>query len=263
MAASSAAFFDLDRTLMAGASAYHFARAAYRAGMISRRQIASDAYQHLRFRLRGSTDELADTLRDRILSSIEGRSVAQLARLAPEIMAGLLPRIYPQMLEVVRWHQDNGRPTYIATAAWQEATDLLSLILAMEGGIATRAEIVDGVYTGKLAGPFTYGEGKAQAVREFAAQNEIDLSASYAYSDSISDLPLLQAVGHPVVVNPDAELRAIAREHGWEVMRFEKLGRRLIVGLSVLAAAAVGGSGSWLALRKRKRPTGLRLRLRR
>ncbi len=249
----AAAFFDLDRTLMAGSSAYHFGRAAYKAGSLTRREIANDAWQQIRFRLRGSTDETANALRDRILESIKGQSVVELGRLSPEIMAGILPRIYPQMLEAVRWHQDNGRSTYIATAAWKEVVDLLAATLRMDGCVSTVAEVVDGHYTGGLIGPFAYGEGKAQGIRELADREGIDLEASYAYSDSVSDLPMMRVVGHPVAVNPDAGLKAIAREEGWELMRFEKLGRRLIIGATTVLASAVGGSGTWLVFRKKGR----------
>ncbi len=249
----AAAFFDLDRTLMAGSSAYHFARAARKAGTLTRRQMVSDARQQIRFRLKGSTDEMAQALCDRILASIEDQSVVELGRLSPEIMAGILPRIYPQMLEAVRWHQDNGRKAYIATAAWKEVVDLLAATLQMDGSVSTVAEIENGVYTGRLVGPFTYGEGKAQGMKELAAAEGIDLEASYAYSDSVSDLPMMRAVGHPVAVNPDAGLKAIAREEDWEIMRFEKLGRRLIIGATALLATAVGGSGTWLVFREKGR----------
>ncbi len=248
-----AAFFDLDRTLMAGSSAYHFGRAAYKAGSLTRREIVSDAWQQIKFRLRGSTDATAQALRDRILESIAGNSVVELGRLSPEIMAGILPRIYPQMLEEVRRHQDLGRKAYIATAAWKEVVDLLAATLQMDGCVSTVAEVEDGVYTGGLVGPFTYGEGKAQGIVELAAAEDIDLSASYAYSDSVSDLPMMRVVGNPIAVNPDAGLKAIAQEEDWEIMRFEKLGRRLIIGLTALLASAVGGSGTWLVFRKKGR----------
>ncbi|MDX6668301.1 MAG: hypothetical protein QOK04_1681, partial [Solirubrobacteraceae bacterium] len=127
-------------------------------------------------------------------------------------------------------------------------------------GIGTRPDVVDGVYTGRVDGPFTYREGKAEAIRELAAREVIDLGASYAYSDSESDLPMLRAVGHPVAVNTDAELARVAREEGWEVMRFERLGRRLKLGGGLIAAAAAGGVGS--ALARRRRPAW-RVRLRR
>ena len=147
-----------------------------------------------------------------------------LQRLGPSVLAGILPRVYPQMLEVAYHHQDAGRRVYICTAASQEVADLLAHVLVLDGAIGTRSEVVDGRYTGRTEGPFIYREGKAQAVRELAEREGIDLAESWAYSDSESDLPMLRTVGHPVAVNPDAELLRIAREEGWEVMRFERLG---------------------------------------
>jgi HAD superfamily hydrolase (TIGR01490 family) len=153
---------------------------------------------------------------------------------------GVLPRVYPRVLELAHAHQEAGRRTYICTAASQEMADLLARALNFDGAVGTAFEVVDGVYTGRLAGPFTYREGKAAALRELAAREGIDLGASYAYSDSESDLPMLSAVGHPVAVNPDAALLRVARERGWEVMRFERLGRRLALTAAALLAAAVG-----------------------
>src|SRR5207247_6481384 len=127
------------------------------------------------------------------------------------VLAGVLPRIYPQMLKEVREHQDAGRRCFIVSAASQEMVDVLASVLAMDGAIGTRSEIRDGVYTGRLAGPFVYGQGKADAMRAFAAAEGIDLSESWAYSDSASDLPMLRSVGHPVAVNPDAALGEVAR----------------------------------------------------
>jgi HAD superfamily hydrolase (TIGR01490 family) len=246
-----AAFFDLDRTLMAGSSAYEFARAAYRNGLLSRRQLAAGAWANLRFRLRGSTDTATDELRERIAAAIEGVRVRDLQRLGPDVLAGVLPRVYPQMLRVAWEHQDAGRPVYICTAAAHELAEVLALVLGFDGGIGARSEIHDGVYTGRPHGPFTYREGKAQAIRELAEREGIDLAASWAYSDSESDLPMLRAVGHPVAVNPDVTLARIAREEGWEVLRFERLGRRLALAGTLLAATAAGGVGS-LALARRR-----------
>jgi HAD superfamily hydrolase (TIGR01490 family) len=248
---TAAAFFDLDRTLMAGSSAYHFGRAMYKAGHLTRGQIARDAIEQVRFRLRGASDAAVNQLLARVQEGIKGHRV------------GILPRVYPQMLDVVRSHQDVGRPCYIATAASQPAAEKLSQALVMEGAIGTRWETDDGVYTGRLEGPFAYGEGKASALREFAAEHGIDLEQSWAYTDAASDLPMLEAVGHPVAVNPDAGLADLARERGWEVLRFEKLGERLRVFGAVMVAAAVGGSGSWLAARRRARAQRGRLRRRR
>ena len=250
---TAAAFFDLDRTLMAGSSAYHFGRAMYKAGQMSRRQIARDAVDQIRFRLRGASDAAVNALLDRVLEGIEGRRVVDLRRLTPEVLAGILPRIYPQMLDVVREHQDAGRPTYIATAASQPAAEILAEALVMDGAIGTKWEIADGLYTGRLDGAFAYGEGKASRLREFAAERGIDLVESWAYTDAVSDLPMLEAVGHPVAVNPDAELAEIAQREGWEILRFEKLGAQLRVAAGLVVAAAIGGSGSWLAARRRAR----------
>ena len=238
-----AAFFDLDRTLMAGSSGFHWARAAKDAGLISRRRLVADGWANVKFRLQGSTDAGTDKVRERVGEMIKGRRVRDLQRLAPKVLAGVLPRLYPQMLDVAYDHQDAGRRIYICTAASQEMAELLAHVLGFDGGIGSKSEIVDGVYTGRPGGPFTYREGKAQAMRELAGEEGIDLAASWAYSDSESDIPMLRAVGHPVVVNPDGPLAKIAREEGWDVMRFETLGRKLKALGAVFAFALVGSAG--------------------
>jgi HAD superfamily hydrolase (TIGR01490 family) len=244
-----AAFFDLDRTLMAGSSAFQFGRAAYRAGLVNRRVLLRDAYENVLFRLRGSTDEGTDALRERIGELLRGVRVRDLQRLAPDVLAGVLPRLYPQMLELAYRHQDAGRPIVICTAASQEMAELLAIVLTFDGAVGSRSEIVDGSYTGRPGGPFTYREGKAQAIRELAKLEAIDLSASWAYSDSESDLPMLRAVGYPVAVNPDGPLARVAREEGWEILRFERLNRRLRFAGALVGAAALGGAGSLAARR--------------
>jgi HAD superfamily hydrolase (TIGR01490 family) len=260
MAGTPAAFFDLDRTLMAGSSAFEFGRASYKHGLLSRRQLVSDAIANIRFRLQGSTDAGTDALRARIAEHIEGRRVRELERLAPDVLAGVLPRIYPQMLEVAWKHQDDGVRIYICTAAASEMAEMLAHVLGFDGGIGSRSETVDGVYTGKPDGPFTYREGKAEAMRELAEREGIDLAASWAYSDSESDLPMLEAVGNPVAVNPDGPLEKIARERDWEIIRFETLGRRLKLGGAAVTAAAVGGLGN-AVVRRRKLPLRTRERV--
>jgi HAD superfamily hydrolase (TIGR01490 family) len=251
MAAKAAAFFDLDKTLMEGSSALHFARAAYRNGMLSRRQLVRDGWANLRFRLRGSTDQDTDELRRRVLDSIAGQQVRDLARLGPEILAGILPRLYREVLREAWEHQDAGRPAYIVTAASQELADLLARVLVLDGGVGARSEVRDGVYTGRAAGPFTYREGKAEAIRELAEAEGIDLASSYAYSDSESDLPMLRAVGHPVAVNPDTALARIARDEGWQVIHFDKLHRRLKLAAAAAGLALVGSGGGYVAARRR------------
>jgi len=241
--AGAAAFFDLDKTLMAGSSGIFFARAAYETGMISRTRLARDAYENLRFRLRGSTDDRADDVRRRVGEMIAGVPVRELQRLSPRVLSGVLPRLYPQMLSRAYAHQDDGVAVYILTAASQEMADLLAHVLAFDGGLGSRSEIVDGRYTGRPAGPFNYREGKVLSMRELAEREGIDLAASYAYSDSESDLPMLRVVGNPVVVNPDPDLRRIAREEGWEVLHLDRLARRLKVLAALGAAGALGSLG--------------------
>src|SRR6202161_3319670 len=165
--------------------------------MISRGRLVRAIYENVRFRLRGSTDDRADDVRRRVGEMIAGVRVRDLERLTPRVLAGVLPRLYPQMLERASAHQDAGLPVYILTAASQEMADLLARVLAFDGGLGSRSEIVDGRYTGRPAGPFNYREGKVTSMREVAEREHIDLAGAYAYSDSESDLPMLRAVGHP------------------------------------------------------------------
>lgn len=255
------AFFDLDKTLIEGSSAFQFGRAAYRAGLLGRRQLLSDAIANAQFRLRGATDEDSLALRQRIATSLQGTRVTDLERLGAAVLAGILPRVYPKMLALAHEHQDAGRRAFIVTAASQELAEILARVLALDGAIGSQmSEIEDGVYTGQPAGLFIYRAAKAQAIKEMADREGFDLAASYAYSDSESDLPMLRAVGHPVAVNPDTRLARVAREEGWEVLRFDRLRRRLRVAAVLGVAAAAGGAGS-AALIGRTRPRGLRWRL--
>jgi len=211
--------------------------------MISRGRLVRDAYENLRFRLRGSTDDRADDVRRRVAEMIAGVRVRDLERLSPRVLAGVLPRLYPQMLARAYAHQDAGVPVYILTAASQEMADLLAHVLAFDGGLGSRSEIVDGHYTGRPAGPFNYREGKVLSMRDLAEREHIDLEASFAYSDSESDLPMLRAVRHAVVVNPDPDLRRIAIQEGWEVLHLDRLGRRLKLLAALTLAAVLGAIG--------------------
>jgi HAD superfamily hydrolase (TIGR01490 family) len=241
----AAAFFDLDRTLMEGSSAFQFGRAAYKAGLLSRRQLLSDGWANVKFRLRGASDESSHALRDRISHELAGTRVRDLERLGRSVLCGILPRVYPQVLALAHEHQDAGRRAYITTAASQELADILARVLALDGAIGSQfSEVVDGVFTGKPTGLFIYGSEKAAAIEQLARSEGIDLAASYAYSDSASDLPMLRLVGHPVVVNPDSELARVARQEGWEVLRFDRLSRRLKTLAGVVGAAVAGGAGS-------------------
>ena len=239
----AAAFFDLDRTLMTGSSGFHRARAAAGAGLISKRRLAGDFYENVKFRLRGSTDEGTDKVMRRVGDMLRGKERIQFQRLGPQVLAGILPRLYPQMLEIAWNHQDAGRPVFIVTAASQDTASLVAHVLGFDGGLGTPLEEEDGVYTGRLAGPMAYREGKPQLMRQLAAERGIDLGESFAYSDSESDLPMLRAVGHPVAVNPDGPLARVAREEGWDVLRFERLGGRIKM-IGVLTFAGLLGTAT-------------------
>jgi HAD superfamily hydrolase (TIGR01490 family) len=213
--------------------------------MISRRRLALDAWENVKFRLRGSTDASTDKVMTRVAAMLEGRRALEFQRLGPQVLAGVLPRLYPQMLEIAWAHQDAGRPVYIVTAATQDMASMIAHVLGFDGGIGTPLETDgDGLYTGRLAGPFAYREGKPKVMRELADREGIDLQRSYAYSDSESDLPMLRAVGHPVAVNPDGPLARVAREQGWDVLRFDRLGGRLKMLGGLAAAGLLGAAGA-------------------
>lgn len=242
---------------MAGSSGMAWVRATHEAGLIPRGQMVRWAADGLRFRLRGSTDATTRRVMTEIKLMMAGTPAVRMTRLAPQVMAGVLPRIYPQMLAEVHAHQDAGRPAFIVSAAGNDLVELVAHVLGMEGGIGTRYELdADGLLTGELEGPFMYGEGKLEGMRGFAESHDLELSASWAYSDSISDLPMLRAVGHPVAVNPDRELALTARQEGWRVMRFERLGRQIMIAATAITAAAIGGGSALAARRSGRRRTG-------
>ena len=245
---------------MEGSSAFQFGRAAYRAGLLGRRQLLADAWANARFRLHGATDDDTHALRSRISASLKGTRTRDLERLGAAVLAGILPRVYPQVLSLAHEHQDAGRPIYIVTAASQELAQILATVLVFDGALGSEfSEVIDGVFTGRPAGLFVYGSGKALAIEQLAAEQGIDLRTSYAYSDSASYLPMLQAVGHPVAVNPDRELARVAQREGWEVLRFDRLSRRLKTS-AVLAGAAAAGAIASVTIAARARPGPARRR---
>jgi HAD superfamily hydrolase (TIGR01490 family) len=238
-----AVFFDLDKTLVAGSSGFYWARAAAAHGLISRRRLAADAWENVKFRMHGSTDASTQRVWERAGAFIAGQRVRDFERLAPRVLAGLLPRLYPSMLAIAWAHQDAGRPVYIVTASTQETADMVAHVVAFDGGVGAPLEQRDGRYTGRLAGPMTYREGKVEAIRILAERDGLDVEASWAYSDSESDLPMLRAVGHPVAVNPDRALARVAEAEGWEVIRLDRTTSHLKTGVALAAVGALGGLG--------------------
>ena len=242
----SAAFFDLDRTLIAGSSAFVLGHGgpAGRAGADP--PVRARRRRGRRFKLRGSTDDTTDDVRDRILGAVKGMRHDDLVALNAEVLPKLLGKIRPEARRLLDLHRHAGRNTYIVSAAPVEIVEPLAHSLGMTAGIGTRSEIVDGVYTGELAGPFCYGAGKVTAMEEIARWDGLDLAQCYAYSDSASDLPMLEAVGHPVAVNPDGRLARHARHHGWPVVHFSQR-TKSVIRRSFTGAGATAVAGASFA----------------
>lgn len=234
-----AAFFDLDKTLIPGSSLFLLARGLYARDYYRVRDILRFAAGQMRFRLSGENTQGMTQSRDAALEFVTGRTQDELRQMGREIAEErILPRVYEGISKVIDHHRMAGDLTFLATAAPQELAEMVAEGLGMTGAVGTRAEVTaDGNYTGRLEGDVLHGEAKARAVRELAARMDIDLGESYAYSDSINDLPLLESVGHPHAVNPDGDLRAAARARGWPVFELRTRRLALLVGIP----SAIGG----------------------
>ena len=201
-------------------SALALAPAFRRHGLISRVDLAKSAFWQVLFVLRGASAERVRSAAEDGMRILAGFSVDDMRRLVGEAMEPVLrPLVYDEPLHLLRRHRERGEKAYIVSATLQEIVELVAADLGFDGAIGSTCEIVDGVYTGRSLRA-AHGAGKAEALRELARQEQIDLGASTAYSDSYSDVPFLEAVGRPVAANPDRKLRRIARERGWEVVRF-------------------------------------------
>jgi HAD superfamily hydrolase (TIGR01490 family) len=258
---TSAAFFDLDRTLISGSSAFTFGVAAYRADLVKRRQFAKDALGAVAFRVRGASDDTTNKVRDRILGAVKGVRHEDLVALNTVIVPKLIDKVRPEATRLLEQHRHAGRATYIVSASPVELVAPLAAALGMTGGIGTISEIVDGAYTGNLAGPFCYAEGKVDAIKETARWEGFDLGHCYAYSDSVSDLPMLEAVGHPVAVNPDAKLERIAHRRGWPIVIFSRRTKEVVRRTTqTVGAAALAGGGFAAGVKYAAAAAGVRRR---
>lgn len=251
--ASAAAFFDLDRTLISGSSAFTFGIAAWRNKMMSTRDLLTDGAQALSFRLYGATDERSEAIRDRILHAVEGQAQSDLLGLNEEIIPRILERVRPESRNLIDMHHEAGRDCWIVSASPVEMVAPLASALGMEGAIATQSQVEDGIYTGKLDGPFVYGEGKAEAIRNLAAERGYDLRLSFSYSDSVSDLPMLDMVGHPVAVNPDKPLETVARQRGWPTVGFSQRTKQVVKTTTAVGGAVGLASAAYVTGRRHGR----------
>jgi HAD superfamily hydrolase (TIGR01490 family) len=217
---ASAAFFDLDRTVIKRSSVLALAPSFRRVGLISRWGLAKSALWQILFVLRGASAETVRSAAEDGMKVLAGFSVEDMRRLVGDAMEPVLrPLVYEEPLRLVQRHRDAGERVYIVSATLQEIVEHIAEDLGFDGAIGSTCEIVDGRYTGRSLRA-AHGEGKARALRELAEAESIDLDASTAYSDSYSDVPFLAAVGHPVAANPDRKLRRIAAERGWPVVDF-------------------------------------------
>jgi HAD superfamily hydrolase (TIGR01490 family) len=253
---TAGAFFDVDNTLMRGASIYHFARGLAARKMFGPRDLARMTWGQLYFRLRGTENsEHIDAARQAALAFVAGHSVADIVRLGEEIYDDTMAdRIWEGARELTQRHLNAGQRVWLVTATPVELAGILARRLGLTGALGTVAETVDGVYTGRLVGGLLHGEAKAAAIRALAVREGLDLARCAAYSDSVNDLPMLTLVGHPNAVNPDMALRAEARNRGWAVHDFRSGRRVTMIALPVAAGAGAvaGGMAAGAALHRRR-----------
>jgi HAD superfamily hydrolase (TIGR01490 family) len=245
---TAAAFFDLDRTLIRRSSALALAGSFRERGLIGRWQLLRAALWQLLFVARGADAEAVRRVAEDGMAVLRGVPLRELQELVAEAMEPVLkPLVYDGAIDLVRGHRERGEPVYLVSATLQEILDALADELGLDGAAGSVGEVVDGVFTGKVLRALHH-EAKAAWLRDHAAREGIDLAASTAYSDSMSDLPFLEAVGHPVAVNPDRALRACATERGWPVL---ELGGRRRPGLPVLLAVPLLAGAAVVAARRR------------
>jgi len=243
-----AAFFDLDKTIIARSSALVFGRPFYKEGLISRSHIVKGIYAQLVYNLVGADEAKMEKMRTALLELTKGWDKEKVSQLVRDTLEEIIdPIIFAEALELIEEHQAAGRRVYIVSSSAEEIVKPLASYIGVGSVIATRAKVdEEGKYTGELEF-YAYAEGKRTAIEAEAAMLDIDLPASYAYSDSITDLPMLEAVGHPHAVNPDKDLRKVAEEREWPILQFQKpvsLRRRIAekVPKPTPTAAAVAGA---------------------
>ena len=256
-----AAFFDLDKTIIARSSALVFGRPFYKEGLISRAHVVKGIYAQLVYQLVGADENKMDRMRTALLELTKGWDKARVSQLVRDTLEELIdPIIFAEALELIEEHHAAGRRVFIVSSSAEEIVKPLAEYLGVPNVIATRAKVDEnGLYTGELEF-YAYAEGKREAILAEAEHSGIDLSGSYAYSDSVTDLPMLEVVGHPNAVNPDKELRKVAEERDWPILAFRNpvsLRRRIAEHVprpsptaAALAGATVIAVIAWAWLRR-------------
>lgn len=248
---TAAAFFDVDNTIMQGASIFLLAKGLHKREFFTTREILKAAWQQAYFTHVGVEDpEHIAHARNSALQFIAGHEVTELQQIAEEVFDEYMAsKIWPGTRAMAQWHLDRGQRVWLITAAPVEIAQVIAHRLGLTGGLGTVAEHVDGVYTGRLVGEMLHGAGKPVAVQALADSEGLDLERCYAYSDSSNDIPMLSMVGHPVAVNPDGQLRSHAKANHW-LIRDYRTGRKVVTVGAKAAAAGVVGGAAWYAARK-------------
>ncbi|WP_460458718.1 HAD family hydrolase [Angustibacter peucedani] len=251
---TAAAFFDVDNTILRGASIFYFARELYRRDFFTLADLARMAWMQARFKAVGEKMEHVLLIRERALSFVEGHSVAEITAIGEHVYDEVMAdKVWPGTHALAQLHLDAGQRVWLVTATPIEMADTIARRLGLSGALGTVAESVDGVYTGRLVGEPLHGAAKADAVAALAEHEGLDLERCSAYSDSANDIPLLELIGRPCAINPDARLRAHAKARGWRVRDYRTGRKAAKVGVPAIAGvgAAAGGVAAGAALRRR------------
>jgi HAD superfamily hydrolase (TIGR01490 family) len=254
--APTAAFFDLDKTIIAKSSTLAFSKPFYQSGLINRRTVLRSAYAQFVFALAGADEDQMDRMRAFITSMCAGWDASQVREIVNETLHEIIdPLVYDEAVRLIDEHKAAGRDVVIVSSSGEELVAPIAAMLGADHMVATRMVLVDGRYTGEIAN-YVYGPTKADAIRELAQERKYDLAECFAYSDSSTDLPMLERVGHPSAVNPDRGLRKVATERGWPIVEFHNAVplRERIAGLrptnktttiTLLGAGLVGVGVAW------------------
>jgi HAD superfamily hydrolase (TIGR01490 family) len=258
----TAAFFDLDKTIIAKSSVLAFGRPFYQGGLINRRAVLRSAYAQFVFALSGADHDQIERMRAYLTSMSTGWDVAQVREIVSETLHEIIdPIVYDEAVELIGMHKAAGRDVVIVSTSGAEVVAPIGAMLGADEVVATRMVERDGKYTGEIE-LYAYGPEKAAAVLRLAEERGYDLAGCYAYSDSVTDLPMLEAVGHPYAVNPDRALRRIANEREWPALTFSNavpLRERLagmrpehpVVSATVVGAGVAAAGLVWYASKKR------------
>ncbi len=262
VARPTAAFFDLDKTIIAKSSTLAFSREFQAGGLITRGAVLRSAYAQFVYLVGGADHDQMEKMRQFMSQLCSGWDVETVKEIVGDTLHNIVdPLVYDEAVSLIEEHHLAGRDVIIVSTSGAEVVEPIGEMLGADKVIATRMEVADGKYTGEITF-YAYAENKASAIRDLARRRGYDLQRSYAYSDSVTDVHMLEAVGHPHAVNPDKDLRRVAREHGWPILIFDKPVAlrsrvRLPPAKPTIAALTVGGlamvgAAVWLGARRRR-----------